>query len=88
LRRVEWPTKFRPDIPEKYDGTINPKEFLQIYTTGIQATGGVPQVMANYFHMALRGTTRSWLMNLLPGSISLWGELCRQFITNFSRSFN
>ena len=35
LRRVNWPTKFRPDLPDKYDGTIDPEEFLQIYTTAI-----------------------------------------------------
>jgi hypothetical protein len=33
LPRVYWPTKFRPDVLEKYNGTIDPKEFLQIYTT-------------------------------------------------------
>jgi hypothetical protein len=59
LRRVDWPTKFRLDIPEKYDGTIDPEEFLHIYTTAIQDADGGPQVMANYFHVALRGTTKS-----------------------------
>jgi hypothetical protein len=59
LRRVDWLTKVRPDILEKYDGTIDPKEFLQIYTTAIQAAGGGPQIMANYFHVALKGTARS-----------------------------
>jgi hypothetical protein len=39
LRRVNWPTKFRPDLPEKYNGTIDSEEFLQIYTTSIQAVG-------------------------------------------------
>ena len=28
LRWVDWPTKFRPDLPEKYDGTIDLEEFL------------------------------------------------------------
>ena len=28
LRRINWPTKFRPDLPEKYGGTIDPEEFL------------------------------------------------------------
>jgi hypothetical protein len=42
LRRVNWPTKFRPNLPENYDGTIDPEEFLQIYTTAIQAAGGRP----------------------------------------------
>jgi hypothetical protein len=25
---VVWPPKFRPHLPEKYDGTVNPVEFL------------------------------------------------------------
>ena len=76
LRRVNWPTKFRPNLPEKYDGTINPEEFLQIYTTAIQAAGGGPQVMENYFHVSLQGIARSWLMKILPGSVGSWGDIC------------
>ena len=74
-------------MPEKYDGTIDLEEFLQIYTTAIQAARGGPRVMANYFHVALRGTARSWLMNLPLGSVESWGELCEQFVTNFFGSF-
>nr|AAT85251.1 putative polyprotein [Oryza sativa Japonica Group] len=40
LRNVRWPPRFRPTITEKYDGSVNPAEFLQIYTTGIEAAGG------------------------------------------------
>jgi hypothetical protein len=28
LRATSWPSKFRPHLPEKYDGTSNPSEFL------------------------------------------------------------
>jgi hypothetical protein len=35
LRMVVWPHKFWPHLPEKYDGTVNPAEFLQIYSTSI-----------------------------------------------------
>ena len=37
LRAVAWLAKFRPHLPEKYDGTINPSEFLQVYVTAITA---------------------------------------------------
>nr|ABG66060.1 retrotransposon protein, putative, unclassified [Oryza sativa Japonica Group] len=45
LRNVRWPPKFRPNLMEKYDGSINPSEFLQIYTTIIVAAGGDDRVM-------------------------------------------
>jgi hypothetical protein len=59
LRAVAWPSKFRPHLPEKYDGTSNPSEFLQVYITTIMAAGGNEAVMASYFHVALTGPART-----------------------------
>jgi hypothetical protein len=69
LRAATWPPKFRPHLPEKYDGTSNSLEFLQVYVTAITTAGGNTIVMASYFHVALTGPARTWLMNLNPGSI-------------------
>jgi hypothetical protein len=87
LRMVVWPPKFRPHLPENYDGTVNPVEFLQIYSTSILAAGGNEAVMANYFPVALTGTTRSWLMNLPEGTLHSWSELCCQFTANFGSTY-
>ena len=69
LRAATWPPKFRPHLPEEYDGTTNPLEFLQVYVTAITAAGGETAVLATYFHVALSRPARSWLMNQAPGSI-------------------
>jgi hypothetical protein len=55
LRAATCLPKFRPHLPEKYDGTSNPSEFLQVYVTAITAAGGNTVVMASYFHVALTG---------------------------------
>jgi hypothetical protein len=68
LCATTWPSKFRPHLPEKYDGTSNPSKFLQVYVTAITAAGGNTAVMATYFHVALSGPARTWLINLAPGS--------------------
>jgi hypothetical protein len=83
LRLVVWPPKFWSHLLEKYDGMVNPTEFLQIYSTSILAVGGNEAVMANYFPVALMGTARSWLTNLPEGTLHYWSELCHQFMTNF-----
>jgi hypothetical protein len=44
-------------------------------------------VMATYFHVALSGPTRTWLMNLALGSIYSWEELCARFTTNFTGAY-
>jgi hypothetical protein len=79
LRAATWPPKFRPHLPEKYDGTTNPLEFLQFYVTAITAASGNTAVMASYFHVALTGPARTWLMNLTqgrstPGKSSMHGS--------------
>nr|CAE01745.2 OSJNBb0056F09.8 [Oryza sativa Japonica Group] len=87
LRNVRWPSRFRPTITEKYDGSVNPAEFLQVYTTGIEAAGGDDRVMANFFPMALKGQARGWLMNLPPASVHSWEDLCQQFTMNFQGTY-
>jgi hypothetical protein len=87
FRAATWPSKFRPHLPEKYDGTSNPSEFLQVYITAITAAGGDTTVMATYFHVALSGLAQTWLMNLTPGSIYSWEELCARFIANFASAY-
>jgi hypothetical protein len=80
---VVWPHKFQPHLPEKYDGMINPTEFLQIYSTSILTAGENEAIMVNYFPVALTGIAWSWLMNLPEGTLDSWSELCCQFTSNF-----
>jgi hypothetical protein len=74
-------------LSKKYDGSVYPTEFLQIYSTSILAAGGNEAVMANYFPVALTGMTRSWLMNLPEWSLTSWGELCHQFMANLESTY-
>jgi hypothetical protein len=83
LRQVVWPEKFKTGHIDKYDGSNNPEEFIQVSHTVIEATGGDDQVKANYLPTVLFGATRSWLINLPDGSIYTWDQLCVMFIKNF-----
>jgi hypothetical protein len=58
-----------------------------VYITAITAAGGNTAVMATYFHVALSGPARTWLMNLAPGSIYSWEELCARFVANFASAY-
>jgi hypothetical protein len=83
LRQVVWLEKFKAGHIDKYDGSSNPEEFIQVYHTVIKVTGGDYRVKANYLPMALSGATRSWLINLSEGSIYTWDQLYAMFIKNF-----
>jgi hypothetical protein len=64
LHMVIWPQKFWPHLLEKYNGSVNAAEFLQIYTTSILIAGWIEAVVVNYLPMTLIGMAQSWLMNL------------------------
>jgi hypothetical protein len=59
LRQVIWPKKFKAGHINKYDGSSNPEEFIQIYHTVIKTAGGDDRVKANYLPTALSGVARS-----------------------------
>jgi hypothetical protein len=87
LRQVIWPEKFKAGHIDKYDGSSNPKEFIQVYHTVIEATGEDDRVKANYLPMVLSSTTRSWLINLPEESIYTWDQLCAMLIENFQATY-
>src|SRR4051812_46372395 len=45
------------------------------------------KIMANWFLMALKGTSLSWRMHLPKESIRLWAELCTRFMSAFQGCF-
>jgi hypothetical protein len=65
-----WLDKFKAGNINRYDGSSNHKEFIQVYLTVIEAARGDNRVKANFLPTALTGTARSWLINL-PKDLSL-----------------
>nr|AAM74317.1 Hypothetical protein similar to putative retroelements [Oryza sativa Japonica Group]AAP53446.1 retrotransposon protein, putative, unclassified [Oryza sativa Japonica Group] len=76
LRNVRWPPKFQPNFTEMCNGSVNPSESLQIYTTIIEAVGGDDRVKANLFPMALQGQVQGTLMDMPPASVYSWEDSC------------
>jgi hypothetical protein len=83
LRYVNWPDKFKPGSIDRYDGSSNPEESIQVYYMVIEAVGGDDRVKTNYLLTTLFGVARSWLINLPKGTVHSWDQLCAMFIGNF-----
>jgi hypothetical protein len=83
LKRVCWPLNLMPLGIEKYDGSTNPAEWLEVYQPAIEAVGGDSYVMANYLTVCLSSSARTWLIGLLTGSVRSWNHLCQLFTSNF-----
>jgi hypothetical protein len=87
LSQVTWPKKFKSGPIDKYDGSNNPEEFIQVYHTVIEAVGDDDRVKINYLPTALSGAVRSYLVNLHEGTIYNWDHLCVMFIDNFQVTY-
>jgi hypothetical protein len=87
LREVRCPAKFKACHIDRYDGSSNPEEFIQVYQTVIEAIGGDDRVKENFLPTTLSGEARSWLINLPEGSIHSWDQLCAMFIGNFQGTY-
>jgi hypothetical protein len=83
LRQVRWPDKLKTGKIDRYGGSSNLEEFIQVYQAVIEAAGGDDRVKDNFLPTTLTGVARSWLINLLEGSITSWDQLCVMFIRNF-----
>jgi hypothetical protein len=75
LKRVQWPVNFKPSGIEKYDGSTNPVEWLEVYQLTIEAAGGYSYVMANYLLVCLSVSARTWLLGSPAGSVRSWNHL-------------
>ena len=68
------PTKFKPEMPPRYNGTAEPSPFLLAYEEAVLEAGGDDKIMANCFPMALAGKPRTWLLNLPGSTVASWGN--------------
>jgi hypothetical protein len=80
---VCWPLNFKPPEIEKYDGSTNPSEWLEVYQLTIEVTGGDSYVMTNYLSVCLSSSAKTWLLGLPVGSVHSWSHLCWLFTSNF-----
>ena len=84
LRQVQWPRKFRPETPPRYNGATDPMIFLPAYEEAVLRAGGDDRVMANWLPMALTGVPHAWLLHLPTASVTSWEELRDLFLARFA----
>ena len=86
LRRVQWPHKFKPEMPPRYNSAAEPSAFLLAYEEAVLKAGGDDKAMANWLPMALTGATCAWLLNLPGSMVASWDELRGLFAARFAAS--
>jgi hypothetical protein len=87
LRQITWPDEFKPGPIDKYDGSNNPEESIQVYHMIIDVAGGDDWVEANCLATTLTGAAKSWLISLPESTIYNWDQSCAMFIGNFQDTY-
>nr|AAS07078.1 putative polyprotein [Oryza sativa Japonica Group] len=100
LRDVRWPERFRPGAIEKYDGSTDPEEFLQVYSTVLYAVRADDNALANYLPTALKDLWQQFVANFqgtykrhaieddLHALTQNTGESLREYVRHFNECRN
>nr|CAE03595.1 OSJNBa0087O24.18 [Oryza sativa Japonica Group] len=80
LRDVRWPERFRPVAIEKYDGSTDPEEFLQVYSTANLWQQFVANFQGTYKRHAIEDDLHALTQN--PG------ESLRDYVRHFNECRN
>lgn len=73
---------------EVYDGTKDPLDHLEAYQAYMLFQGASNEMMCKAFPMTLKGVNGRWFSMLQPGSVGLFAELCKRFVSQFFRGKN
>ena len=83
---VELPAKWRGLTIDRYDGSTNPDEHIDVYTTDIGLFTTSEAIMCRVFPNSLKGMTLSWFTKLPLNSIDSFRTLVNLFTTQFATS--
>jgi hypothetical protein len=79
LQVSPWPANFRAGTYPKYNGSIDPAQYIMSYQVAVASSGGDDATMAKSFIIALEGPALTWYTRLPPLSIDSWRSLWDKF---------
>ncbi|XP_068486402.1 uncharacterized protein [Phaseolus vulgaris] len=83
---VPLPDKWKGFNRDRYDGSTDPDEHIDAYTTHMCVYTSDDAVLCRVFPTSLKGATLSWFTKLLPNSIDSFASLVAKFETQFATS--
>jgi hypothetical protein len=83
LQTKGWPLKYKPQNLPRYDGNIDPRQFVMSYEDTIATAGEDKFTMEKSFVIIARDIAQAWYSNLSPSSIDSWGNLREKLCNHF-----
>ena len=75
LQLTPWPFGYKPTQLPRYNGSVDPNQFLMTYEATIASAGGDDPILAKSFIMACEGPVATWYSYHPPLSITCWFHL-------------
>jgi len=69
LQRTSWPYGYKPVQLPKYDGSVDPAQFIMTYEATIASAGGDDSIIAKSFVIVCEGPVTNWYSYIQPLSI-------------------
>jgi len=83
---VPLPEKWKGFNRDRYDGSTDPDEHMDAYTTHLSLYTSDDAVLCQVFPTSLKGAVLSWFTKLSPNSIDSFATLVAKFETQFATS--
>ncbi|XP_020209248.1 uncharacterized protein LOC109794185 [Cajanus cajan] len=80
------PIGWKPLHLERYDGTTDPDEHIDLYTTQVNLYTNQDAILCRVFRTSLKGAALNWYTQLPTESINNFGTLVRRFIAQYATS--
>jgi len=83
LQALPWPASYKPITIPKFNGKIDPCQFLMSFEAVVASIGGNETVLAMSFVIAAKGDALALYSMLRPGSIYSLENLRDKILVNF-----
>jgi hypothetical protein len=83
IQTSPWPPSYKPITLPKFNGRMDPYQFIMSFEVAMASAGGNEIVLAKSFVIAADGDALAWYSMLRPSSVYLWEDLRDRIIANF-----
>nr|KYP64443.1 hypothetical protein KK1_019040 [Cajanus cajan] len=80
------PQGWKPPHLDHYDGTTDPDEHIDLYTTQVNLYTNNDAILCRVFPTSLKGAALNWYTQLPAESINSFSTLVRRFTTQYATS--
>jgi hypothetical protein len=75
IQTSPWLPSYEPISLPKFDGRLDPHQFIMSFKAAVASTGGNDTVLAKSFVIAAEGEVLAWYSMLRPSLVYSWEDL-------------